>query len=62
MTFILAMLLNPDIQKKGQEELDRVVGKDCLPTFADKQNLPYIQAIYYEVMRRVVLILTSDLR
>jgi len=61
MSFILAMLLNPDVQKKGQEEPDRVVGKDCLPTFADKQNLPYIQAIYYEVMRRMVLILTNDL-
>lgn len=32
MHFIYAMLLHPDVQKKAQEELDRVVGQDRLPT------------------------------
>jgi hypothetical protein len=37
-----------DIQKKAQEELDRVVGRSRLPTFADQDKLPYIKAIISE--------------
>ncbi|KLO20177.1 CyP450 monooxygenase [Schizopora paradoxa] len=51
MTFILAVLEDQEIQRKGQEELDRVLGKGCLPTFADRESLPYVQAICYEVIR-----------
>ena len=43
-TFFLAMALNPNVVKKAQEELDRVVGKDHLPEFSDKDDLPYINA------------------
>jgi len=43
-TFFLAMALNPNVVKKAQEELDRVVGKDRLPEFSDKDDLPYINA------------------
>ncbi|KAE9404644.1 cytochrome P450 [Gymnopus androsaceus JB14] len=50
-SFLLAMTLHPDVQTKGQEEIDRVVGKDRLPTFDDRQSLPYVEAIYREVMR-----------
>lgn len=45
------MVLNPDVQTKGQEEVDRVLGKGRLPTFNDRPSLPYIEAIYREVMR-----------
>ena len=31
----------PEIQKKAQEELDRVVGRDRLPTVEDEKDLPY---------------------
>ena len=31
--FMLAMVLYPDVQKKAQEELDAVVGRDRTPTF-----------------------------
>ncbi|KAK7052824.1 hypothetical protein VNI00_004143 [Paramarasmius palmivorus] len=51
ITFILMMICHPEIQRKGQEELDRVVGQDRLPTFDDKENLPYVYAIINEVMR-----------
>ncbi|KAH8103709.1 cytochrome P450 [Phellopilus nigrolimitatus] len=44
-TFILAMVLYPEAMRRGQEELDSVVGKDNLPTFEDRPNLPYINAI-----------------
>jgi coenzyme F420-reducing hydrogenase beta subunit len=30
---ILAMVLYPDAQKKAQEEIDKVIGIHCLPTF-----------------------------
>ncbi|KAE9386329.1 cytochrome P450, partial [Gymnopus androsaceus JB14] len=32
-------------------EIDRVLGSDRLPTFGDRQSLPYVEAIYREVMR-----------
>jgi len=45
------MILHPDIQKKAQEELDRVTGKDRLPLISDRPNLPYIRSIMAEVFR-----------
>lgn len=51
LTFILAMLTNPEAMRKGQEELDRVVGKNRLPSFEDRPNLPYIEAICAECLR-----------
>lgn len=45
------MLLWPDKQKKAQEEIERVVGKDRLPTFDDRENLPYTEAVMKECMR-----------
>lgn len=45
------MVLYPDAQAKGQEEIDRVLGRDRLPTFEDRLSLPYVEAIYREVMR-----------
>lgn len=32
MRFILAMVLYPEVQRKAQEEIERVVGTDRLPT------------------------------
>jgi len=49
--FLLAMLLFPETQRKGQEEIDRVVGRDRLPVLADRDQLPYINAMMKEVMR-----------
>ena len=45
------MALNPQVMKKAQEELDRVVGKGELPDFSHKDNLPYIDALVKEVLR-----------
>ncbi|RSM07410.1 hypothetical protein CEP52_005265 [Fusarium oligoseptatum] len=39
--FILAMLIWPEVQKRGQEEVDRVVGQDRLPTMEDYDQLPF---------------------
>jgi len=45
------MNLYPDVMRKAQVELDAVVGRDRLPTFEDKDNLPYIRAILKETLR-----------
>ncbi|KAI5115858.1 hypothetical protein M0805_003824 [Coniferiporia weirii] len=50
-TFCLAMVLYPDVQRRAQEELNRVIGKDNLPSMEDKPNLPYINAICSETLR-----------
>ncbi|KAL2008457.1 hypothetical protein VTN00DRAFT_6651 [Thermoascus crustaceus] len=49
--FFLAMTLYPDVQRKAQEEIDRVVGTDRLPGFEDREKLPYIDAIVKEILR-----------
>ena len=41
-------------QLRVQEELDRVVGRDRLPTLSDRKNLPYTEAFMVESMRCAV--------
>jgi len=50
-SFFLAMALHPDVMKKAQAEIDTVVGNDRLPTFADREHLPYVNALCKEVFR-----------
>ncbi|KAM0424378.1 hypothetical protein ACHAPT_010526 [Fusarium lateritium] len=45
------MTLSSDVQRKAQEEIDRVIGNERLPTLADRPSLPYIEAIVKEVLR-----------
>jgi cytochrome P450 len=49
--FILAMLIWPVIQQKAQDEVDRVVGPDRLPTIEDYDQLPYIRCCIKESLR-----------
>jgi len=50
-SFFLAMALYPEVQKRAQAELDRVVGPKGLPEFSDRDDLPYINALVKETMR-----------
>ncbi|TDL23203.1 cytochrome P450 [Rickenella mellea] len=50
-TFILAMTLYPDIQRRAQETIDKLVGSERLPDFLDRPHLPYIEAIVKEALR-----------
>ncbi|KAJ8475189.1 hypothetical protein ONZ51_g6728 [Trametes cubensis] len=50
-TFFLAMACFPEVQKKAREELDAVVGPNRLPTFEDRDSLPYITAVAKEALR-----------
>ena len=58
LTFILAMVLYPEVQERAQEELDTVLGKNILPTFEDLPKLKYIDAIRKECLRYSILLLT----
>ncbi|RYP78207.1 hypothetical protein DL771_000684 [Monosporascus sp. 5C6A] len=49
--WFMAMILYPDSQKRAQDELERVVGSQRLPTFDDYDQLPYIQAMVREALR-----------
>ena len=51
LTFGLAMVKYPAVMKKAQAEIDRVVGPDRLPDWSDRKNLPYLEAIYKEIIR-----------
>lgn len=50
-SFFLAMVIYPTVQKRAQEEIDRVVGDHRLPSFSDRVNLPYVEAIVQETLR-----------
>ena len=45
------MALHPNAQKRAQEEIDGIVGRDRLPTMNDRPSLPYVEALYREVLR-----------
>ena len=49
------MILNPECQKRGREEISQVIGSERLPEFEDMDVLPYTTAIVHEVMRLVDL-------
>jgi cytochrome P450 len=49
--WMLAMVTYPETQKRAQAELDAVVGRARVPTFADFQHLPYIRAMVKEALR-----------
>ena len=51
LTFFLAMVLHPEIQRKAQAEVDAVVGRERLPTISDRASLPYVRSLLTEVFR-----------
>ncbi|KXN81948.1 O-methylsterigmatocystin oxidoreductase [Leucoagaricus sp. SymC.cos] len=50
-SFILAMVLFPEVQRNAQAEIDSVVGVSKLPSFSDRGALPYVNAVVKEAMR-----------
>lgn len=45
------MVLYPEVAARAQAEIDVVVGSDRLPSFTDRKNLPYVNALVLEVCR-----------
>ena len=48
---VMALITHPQVVRKAQAELDAVVGPDRLPTFEDRDSLPYIAALCQEIGR-----------
>ena len=53
--FFLAMALFPEVQAKAKEEIDRITGAGRLPSFQDRDRLPYVEAVVKETLRWQVL-------
>lgn len=52
LEWLIYILCNyPETQQKVQAELDRVVGPNRLPTYKDRTELPYLNAVLLELMR-----------
>ncbi|GBE89486.1 hypothetical protein SCP_1601480 [Sparassis crispa] len=49
------MLLFPNVQRKAQEEIDRVVGSGRLPDFDDRDALPFVECVLQETIRYAIL-------
>jgi len=50
------MTLFPEAQKKAQAEIDSVIGTDRLPTYTDRDSLPFVEALVKEVFRWHVIL------
>ncbi|XP_004484588.1 cytochrome P450 2J2-like [Dasypus novemcinctus] len=53
---LLYLTVNPEIQEKVQAEIDRVIGPSHQPTTADRERLPYTNAVIHEVQRMANII------
>ncbi|KAF5325488.1 hypothetical protein D9619_009914 [Psilocybe cf. subviscida] len=49
--FYIMAAVSPGVQKKAQQEIDRVVGRNRLPTYDDWDSLPYMEATMRELLR-----------
>lgn len=48
---LIYLLHHPDVLKRAQAEIDDVIGPERLPTMADKQKMPYMEALLCEIQR-----------
>jgi hypothetical protein len=51
VTFLYALAIHPDIQKRINDELDEHIGSGRLPSLADVERLEYFNAALRESMR-----------
>ncbi|XP_036866053.2 cytochrome P450 1A2 [Manis javanica] len=48
---LMYLVTNPEIQRKIQEELDAVIGRERRPRLSDRPQLPYLEAFILETFR-----------
>lgn len=53
---LLYLADHPEVQNRAQAEIDNVVGRGRLPTLKDRDDLPYTQAVLYEIMRAATVV------
>ncbi|KAF8170735.1 cytochrome P450 [Mycena galopus ATCC 62051] len=51
MTAFTMLVANPVVQARAQAEMDLIIGKDRLPTFSDREHMPYMHCIMSETFR-----------
>ncbi|KJA13410.1 hypothetical protein HYPSUDRAFT_220871 [Hypholoma sublateritium FD-334 SS-4] len=51
LSFMMAMIMYPEVQKKAQAELDAVIGTERLPRISDRAHLPYTRSVVAELLR-----------
>jgi cytochrome P450 len=51
LVFMHAMVCYPEVQARIREEIHSVVGTGRLPSFDDRERLPYVNAAIKEVYR-----------
>ena len=51
LSFILAMIYKPDVQRRAQAEIDAIMGEERTPVWDDWEDLPYVRSIQKEVLR-----------
>ncbi|KAI0056050.1 cytochrome P450 [Artomyces pyxidatus] len=51
LSLFFVLVLYPDVQKRAQAEVDAVTGGQRLPDYSDRPQLPFIEALYKEVLR-----------
>ncbi|EUC55069.1 cytochrome P450 family protein [Rhizoctonia solani AG-3 Rhs1AP] len=51
VSFVAAMILNPDVQLQAQQEIDLVLGPGVLPHVSDRERLPYVNRLILELLR-----------
>ncbi|KLO07634.1 cytochrome P450 [Schizopora paradoxa] len=51
MFFLMAMTLHPEVQRRAQDEIDRVIGDSRLSELSDRDQLPYCAALLKEIHR-----------
>jgi cytochrome P450 family 619 len=50
-SWMQAMVLYPEVQRKAQAEIDAVVGDKRIPTWSDYRDMPYLATMVKEAMR-----------
>ncbi|KAE8748590.1 Cytochrome P450 CYP305, partial [Frankliniella occidentalis] len=48
---VMFLLQHPDVQRRAQDELDRVVGRERDPSLEDRDQLLYLEAVLMETQR-----------
>ncbi|KAF9262274.1 cytochrome P450 [Marasmius fiardii PR-910] len=51
ITFLLAMVLHPEVQKRAYDEIISVVGHDRFPDISDREQLPFVESVLQELFR-----------
>lgn len=45
------MTMYPEVQQMTRKEIDALIGSERLVSFGDRSSLPYVEALFREVMR-----------